>query len=63
MEQEEARCHFCGSPDVTDEDYCYGCGVYICQACSFEEDEIPAGRHKPEDHDIGFKRGVDRRDS
>ena len=45
-EKESPKCYFCKT-DCTDEDYCYGCGQYICSTC----DETGAwGDHEPSDH-------------
>ena len=40
------RCFFCGGI-VGVEDYCYGCGEYICENCYGYP---PSGRHKVEAH-------------
>lgn len=40
------RCYFCDC-EVTEDDYCSGCGEYICETC----DETGAmGDHEPEHH-------------
>lgn len=41
------RCYFC-KREVTEMDYCYGCGEYVCQECTGEDP--PGGKHKVEDH-------------
>ncbi len=50
MTEEIYACFFCGA-HCTKEDYCYGCGAYICDECS-EKRPSPWGRHNPEDHEL-----------
>jgi len=43
-------CCMC-SNQVTEDDYCYGCKMYICSACDAPLDERPWGEvHLPEMH-------------
>lgn len=39
-------CFFCHS-NVTSEDYCLGCGNYICEVC---DDRLPLGQHNVHEH-------------
>ena len=41
-------CWHCGEA-ATNEDFCYGCGVYVCNECSLNY-ELPPGSHEPEAH-------------
>jgi len=42
-------CHFCGKK-VTEDEYCFGCGNYVCSCCDKNE---PFGDHKVEEHRSG----------
>lgn len=45
---DDPKCYFCKQDNVGDQDYCYGCGSYICVDC---DDEVQAiGTHTPEEH-------------
>jgi len=44
----ERECFNCFEP-CDDDDYCYGCGAYVCEACASVVD-VPWGEHAPEDH-------------
>ncbi len=47
---ENGNCHFCGR-EVTSDDYCYGCGHYVCEECDdYEAMDRPSGTHNVEDH-------------
>jgi hypothetical protein len=39
-------CYFCGAA-VGDDDYCFGCNEYVCEACGAT---FCVGRHSPECH-------------
>lgn len=41
-----AKCYFCHK-EVSDDNYCYGCGEYICDSC---DNDIQVGDHEVEDH-------------
>lgn len=44
------RCHFCGAA-VTDDSFCFGCRVHVCEACENpDNDARPTGRHLPSKH-------------
>lgn len=40
------NCHFCNQP-VSQDHFCFGCGVYVCEACDIGK---PIGFHTPEEH-------------
>jgi len=48
---EKTNCFFCGG-ETTENDYCYGCHVPICEECSNWNSvaERSVGPHEPEDH-------------
>lgn len=41
-------CYFCEKV-VSEEDYCYGCGHYVCQDC-IKDDCFGQGKHCVDDH-------------
>lgn len=41
-------CYFCKVPVEGDEEYCYGCGAYICDNCDDYAQAL--GAHTPEEH-------------
>lgn len=44
------RCYFCKA-EVTECDFCYGCGQYVCEECEeYPVEDRPCGKHKVEDH-------------
>ena len=43
------ECFFCATP-VTDEFFCHGCRVAICESCEVAFELVPIGAHVPEDH-------------
>jgi hypothetical protein len=45
---EGRQCHFCSRP-VTEDEFCFGCGVHICSVCDVNINLMGHG-HAPEDH-------------
>lgn len=46
---EDPHCYFC-SQEVTDDNYCHGCGHYVCTPCD-HRDPGAMGSHPAEDHE------------
>lgn len=46
------KCYFCGK-DVTPEDFCYGCHVFVCDDCDIASSTGYIGKHEPEHHQQG----------
>lgn len=44
--EEAKKCFLCSNP-CTEDDYCNGCGKYICQSCDVHQ---PVGEHEPHEH-------------
>ena len=44
--QKERECDLCGDPCKPD-DWCWGCGEYICEKCGITD---ISGPHTPEEH-------------
>lgn len=44
----QGNCHFCAKR-VTEDDYCYGCKVFVCETCEQAGDLI-TGPHDPKLH-------------
>jgi recombinational DNA repair protein (RecF pathway) len=42
------KCFNCGQ-QCNDDDYCHGCGAYVCGEC-WTDGDAPWGKHAPEDH-------------
>jgi hypothetical protein len=46
---DEGPCALCGK-ECENEDWCYGCGAFICDGCADNPDTM--GDHDPEDHKV-----------
>lgn len=44
----KVECHFCADTDLTDDHYCKGCKVYVCDGCNEVQQLTTA--HDPSDH-------------
>ena len=47
---DDPRCYFCSQELPGDDNYCYGCGHYICSCCD-HRDPGAMGSHPVEDHE------------
>ena len=43
------ECSVCGERKCKTEDFCNGCGAFVCESC--EGDNPPMGEHDVEDHE------------
>jgi hypothetical protein len=48
QETDIPKCYFCKTP-VTEDEYCYGCGEYVCDDCGLSMNP-PFGKHPVEAH-------------
>ena len=47
---DEKRCSLCELPDQPEDQFCYGCKSYVCDACS--RNDTLMGSHDVVDHEL-----------